>query len=193
MVNRCEKPKIVVPQEDFIVNDLFEDAEFFLQEAKKLRDKDAPTTRRYVRASIITSFAAVEAFLNARLFLLLDEGTELELVERAFIQEKRLELTEDGYFDMRGQKLWSPEEKIRFLYWRKNGVRIPKGNVAWESFVKAQRLRNELVHPKPGKGFLSKSTPAAAESCLKASMEMAKNLGWTEEILRLKRKTQASK
>jgi hypothetical protein len=189
-----EKPKMVVPQEDFIVNYLFEDAEFFRQEAKKLRDKDAPTTRRYVRASIITSLTALEAFLNARLFqLLLDEGTELELVERAFIQEKRLGLTEDGYFDMREQKLWSLEEKIRFLYWRKNGVRIPKGNVAWESFVKAQRLRNELVHPKPGKGSYSKLTVAAAESCLKASVEMAKTLGWSEEILRLKRKTQASK
>jgi hypothetical protein len=79
------------------------------------------------------------------------------------------------------------------LYWRKNGVRIPKGNVAWESFVKAQRLRNELVHPKPGKGSYSKLTVAAAESCLKASVEMAKTLGWSEEILRLKRKTQASK
>jgi hypothetical protein len=184
--------KIVNLLEAFVVNHLFEDSDFFLQEAKKLQEKNTRTTRRYVRASIITSLAAVEAFLNTALFRL-DEDAQLGLVERAFIQEKRLELTEDGYFDMRGQKFRSLEEKIRFLYWRKKGVRIPKGDAVWKSFVEAKRLRHELVHPKPGKGSYSKLTVAAAESCLKASMEMAKTLGWTEEILRLKRRTEASK
>lgn len=187
-----EKPKMVVPREEFIAHYLFEDAEFFLQEAMKLRDKDAPTTRRYLRASIITSLAAVEAFLNAGPFLLLEDGAELELVERAFVQEKGIELTKDGYFDMGGPKFRSLEEKIRFLYWRKKGVRISKGGVLWQSFVEAERLRNELVHSKPGRGSYSKLTPTAADSCLRASMEIAKALGWTEDILRLKRKIQVS-
>jgi hypothetical protein len=94
---------------------------------------------------------------------------------------------------MGGPKFHSLEEKIRFLYWRKNAVPISKGNVVWKSFVEAKRLRNELVHSKPGKGSYSKLTPTAAASCLKASIEMAKVLGWSEEILRLKGKIQVSK
>lgn len=169
--------KMVIPLEAFVVNHLFEDSEFFLQEAKKLQWKDQHTTRRYIRASIITAFAALEAFLNTMLYLV-DQADDLELVERAFVQEKRVELTEDGYFDIKGQKFSSIEEKIRFVHWRREGVRIPKGNAAWESFVEAKRLRDELVHPKPPVASYSRLTVLAAESCLKASLEMAQTLGW---------------
>ena len=93
--------KITIPPEAFVVNHVFEDSEFFMEEAKKFQGKDPHVTRRYVRASIITAFAALEAFLNTMLYLL-DEGADLDLSERAFIQEKRVELTEDGYFDMKG-------------------------------------------------------------------------------------------
>jgi len=81
--------KLVIPVETFIVNHLFEDAEFFLEQAKELREKDAHGARRYIRASIITGFAALEAFLNMTLYgYLIDEERELELVERAFAEEK---------------------------------------------------------------------------------------------------------
>jgi hypothetical protein len=110
--------KMRIPPEAFVVNHLFEDSEFFLEEAKKFQGKDPHVSRRYVRASIITAFAALEAFLNTMLYLL-DEGGDLDLTERAFIQERRVELTEDGYFDIKGQRFSSLEEKIRFMYWRK--------------------------------------------------------------------------
>jgi hypothetical protein len=42
--------KLVIPVETFIVNHLFEDAEFFLEQAKELREKDAHVARRYIRA-----------------------------------------------------------------------------------------------------------------------------------------------
>ncbi|MGO9269779.1 MAG: hypothetical protein ACLQOO_05910 [Terriglobia bacterium] len=175
--------KLVIKPEALVVNHLFEDSGFFLQEAKRLQGTDEHATRRYIRASIITAFAALEAILNTMLFLL-DQGAELELAERAFVQEKRVELTEDGYFDVRGQKFPSLEEKIRFLYWRIEGVRIPKGNVVWESFVEAKRLRDELVHPKPPKVSYSKLTVRAAESCLKASSEIAQTLGYNYRAFR---------
>ncbi|MGA3323464.1 MAG: hypothetical protein ABSF45_03250 [Terriglobia bacterium] len=169
--------KIRIPPEAFVVNHLFEDSEFFLEEAKKFQGEDPHVTRRYVRASIITAFAALEAFLNTMLYLL-DEGADLDLSERAFIQEKRVELTEDGYFDMKGQRYPSLEEKIRFMYWHREGIRLPKGNAAWQSFVDAKRLRDEIVHPKPPAVAYSKITVAAAESCFKASRKMAATLGW---------------
>jgi hypothetical protein len=170
--------KITIPPEAFVVNHLFEDSEFFLEEAKKLQGDDPHVARRYVRASIITAFAALEAFLNTMLYLL-DEGVDLDLSERAFIQEKRVELTEDGYFDMKGQRYSSLEEKIRFIYWhRGERIRLPKNNVAWQSFVNAKSLRDEIVHPKPPAVAYSKITVAAAESCFNASRKMAAVLGW---------------
>ncbi len=171
--------KIVIPPEAFVVNHLFEDSKFFLQEAERLQDQDSHTMRRYIRAPIITAFAAVEALLNHLLFML-GEADDLELVERAFIEEKRVELTEDGYFDIKGQKFSSLEEKIRFVYWRREGVRIPKGNVVWESFVEAKRLRDELVHPKPANVSYSKLTVSAADSCLTATSRIVQMLGWPE-------------
>jgi hypothetical protein len=170
--------KMVIPVEAFVVHHLFEDSEYFLQEAKKLEAKDPHVSRRYVRAAIITALTAVEAFVNTMLFLL-EEGTDLDLAETAFVQEKRLELTEDGYFGVRGHRFSSLEEKIRFLHWRREGVGIPKGDAAWRSFIEAKRLRDELVHPKPGKVSYDKLTASAAESCLKASIELANALGFT--------------
>jgi hypothetical protein len=172
--------KIVIPPEAFVVNHLFEDSKFFLEEAKKLQDQHPHTMRRYIRASIITAFAAVEALLNTMLFVL-EEDEDLELVERAFIQEKRVELTEDGYFDIKGQQFRSLEQKIAFLHWRLKGVRFPKGDVVWTAFGEATKLRNEIVHPKPSQVSYSKLTISAAESCLSATVKIAQKLGWTEQ------------
>ena len=49
--------KLVIPAETFIVNHLFTDAEFFLEQAKELREKDAHGARRYIRGVAQTLFA----------------------------------------------------------------------------------------------------------------------------------------
>jgi hypothetical protein len=171
--------KLVIPVETFIVNHLFEDAEFFLEQAKELREKDAYAARRYIRASIITGFAALEAFLNMMLYgYLIDEEHELELVERALVEEKKVELNKDGYFAMTGSKFHSMDDKLAFLHWKRERSRIPRGNAAWESYVTAKTFRDELVHPKPGKPTYSRLTVSAAETCLNACLHMAKVVGW---------------
>jgi len=169
--------KLRITPEARVIDHLFEDSEFFLQEAKKLQGQGQHVSRRFIRASIITAFAALEAYLNTMLFFL-DEADDLELVERAFIQEKRVELTEWGYFDLAGHRFQSLEEKIRFLYWKAQGLRIPKGDAVWQSFIEAKKLRDEIVHSKPGKVSYAKLTTSAADSCLKATSDMAKTLGW---------------
>ena len=170
--------KMVIRPEDLLVNHLFEDSKFFLQEAKKHDSKDQLKARTYIRASIITAFAALEALVNT-LLVLLDTTEDLELPERAFVQEKRVELAEDGYFKISKQGQYrSLEQKIRFLHWRSEGTPIAKGNAVWESFVEATKLRNKLVHPRPREVSYSTLTVAEAESCLIATQKAAKMLGW---------------
>lgn len=170
--------KMAMPPEESLVGRLFDDSRFFLDEAKRFEDHDEAKASRHIRASIITAFAALEALANVMLFVV-GEGDDLELVERAFVEEKRVELAKDGYFAISKQRhLHSVEEKIRFLNWRIKGVRIPKGNAVWKSFVAAERLRNEIVHPKPGQVPYSKLTVAAAESCLTATLKVGEMLGW---------------
>ena len=171
--------KFVMTPEAWVIDNLFEDSKFFLEEARKNQHADQDAMRRYIRASIITAFAAIEALLNTMLFMLEQDG-DLELVERAFVEEKHVELTKNGYFDLaRQHHFGSLEEKIRFLYWRREGARIPKGNVAWDSFVKAKRLRDEFVHPEPSNVSYSKISIPAADSCLRATLKIAQTLGWT--------------
>ena len=174
--------KLVLRPEDFQVNHLFEDSNCFLELAKEHEGKDPVTARRYVRAAIVTAFAALEAFVNTLLVTLVD-AWELELHESAFMQEKRVELTENGYFEIRGRHFRSLEEKIRFLYWRGQGSSIPNGSAAWKALHKATELRNQLVHPRPRQVPYSKLTAATAKACLMAAVKVAEMLGGQPFIL----------
>lgn len=162
------------------VNHLFEDSKFFLEQAKSQGGRDRRKWRRNIRTSIITAFAALEALVNT-LLCVLDEGNDLELAERAFVREKRVELAKDGYLELGEQQFRSLEQKIRFLHWRIKGTRLPKGNVVWKSLIVATRVRNNLVHPRPGPVSNSSLTVSVAESCLTATQEIAELLGWTEQ------------
>lgn len=174
--------KFVIHPEDFLVNHLFEDSKCFLELAKEHEGKDPVAARRYVRASIVTAFAALEALVNT-LLVILEEADDLELHERAFIQERRVELAESGYFEIRGQHFRSLEQKIRFLYWRIKGKSIPKGSAAWRALHDATELRNRLVHPRPRQVPYSTLTVATAKSCLIAAVKLAEMLGGRALIL----------
>lgn len=168
--------KIETAEDTLVIDDLFEDSKYFLEKARKHEDTNQPATRRYLRASVITSFAALEAYVNTMLFIL--EGfADLELHERAFAQEKRIELMDEGYFDIRGQQFRSLEQKIKFLHWRMEGTAIPKGNTTWKAFRNAVELRNRLVHPKPGQLADSKLTVVTVKACLIAVLKVSKMLG----------------
>ncbi len=166
--------KLSIPPESFIVNHLFDDSKLFLGEAKNFEGMDPAKARTYIRASVITAFAALEALVNTFLYLL-DEDPDLELHERAFVQEERVELAEEGYFEVKGQQFRSLEQKIRFLHWRGHGTPVPKD--VWKSFREATKFRNNLVHPKPGHVSYSALTTSAAKSCLIAVSKLAQMLG----------------
>jgi hypothetical protein len=174
--------KLVIRPEDFLVNHLFEDSKCFLELAKEHEGRDPVSACRYVRASIVTAFAALEAFVNT-LLVILEDAWELELHESAFMQEKRVELTEGGYFEICGQRFRSLEDKIRFLYWRGQGKSMPKGGAAWRALRNATELRNQLVHPRPRQVAYSKLTVATAEACFMAAVRLAEMLGGQPLVL----------
>ena len=62
--------KLSIPPEGFIINHLFDDSKLFLREAKNFEGTDPAKARTYIRASIITGFAALEALVNTFLYLL---------------------------------------------------------------------------------------------------------------------------
>jgi hypothetical protein len=168
--------KLKIRPEDFLVGHLFEDSKCFLELAKEHEGKDPVGARRYVRASIVTAYAALEALVNT-LLVILQDTWDLELHESAFMQEKRVELTEGGYFKICGHRFRSLEDKIRFLYWRGQGKSIPKGSAAWRALHNATELRNQLVHPRPRQVPYSKLTATTAKACLTAAVKLAEMLG----------------
>lgn len=168
--------KIETARDILVVDDLFKDSKFFLEKAREYEDRDRDTTMRYLRASVITAFAALEAHANAILFAL-GAFADLEFHERAFVEEKRIELADDGYFETRGQQYRSLEQKIKFLYWRMEGKSIPNGSSVWKAFRDATGIRNRLVHPKPGQLVDPTLTVASTKSCLIAVLRVSKMLG----------------
>ena len=103
--------------ENRMTEDLFEDANYFLKAARYYERKNQKRGRTYGRASIITAFAALESLVNFFCFWIAEHG-EVELHEEAFLREKKLELAEEGYFEMRPSRFSSLEQRIRFLHWR---------------------------------------------------------------------------
>jgi hypothetical protein len=168
--------KLEIRPEDWLVNHLFQDSSSFLELAKEYEGKDPVAARRYVRASIVTAYAALEALVNT-LLVILENDADLELHEKAFVREKRVELSDDGYFEIRGQQFRSLEQKIRFLYWRIKGKSISKGSAAWEALRDATELRNKLVHPRPRQVPYSKLTVATATSYFVATIRLGNTLG----------------
>jgi len=166
--------------EKYLVNHLFEDAKYFLETAKEYEKTNVLISRRYVRATVISAFAGLEALVNTFCQIMSEHG-DLELHERAFVQEQRIELSDEGYFEIRGQRFSSLDEKVRFLFWHFQGLSVSAEDTIWKAFVNAKKLRNNIVHPRPKEISYSAQTVTAARVCLMAVFKVAGLFGWREE------------
>lgn len=151
-----------------VPEDLLGDARYFLETARRLEREDTEKRITYVRASVIAGFAALEAWVNGLSFVVAEYDNELELHERAFLEEQRVELDNAGYFVIRGRRHPGLEEKIRFFHWRMKGVRIDSNDPVWAGLQAAKGLRDSIAHPKPGRISDEELTVAAADRALKA-------------------------
>lgn len=150
-----------------LVKELLDDAKYFLDLARNHKNRDDSRTRTYARAAIITAFAALESWINFLCWVTAEHG-DIQPHEEAFLREQRLELTGAGYFDIVGSRFHSLEEKIRFLHWHSRGAPIDTKGALWHVFLRAKRVRDSLVHPKPGQRFFSKDIAESAKACLVA-------------------------
>ncbi len=150
---------------NLLIEELLNDAKYFLQLARNHRNKDEVRARTYARAAIITTFAALESRINFHCWWIAEHG-DVQPHEEAFLREQRLELTRDGYFDIVGSRFYSLEDKIRFLHWHSKGEPIDTNGTLWKLFLNVKRVRDRLVHPKPEQASFSQHMVESAKGCL---------------------------
>ena len=164
--------------ERYLIHHLFQDAQYFLDVAKEQEELNVLMSRRYLRAAVISAYTALEAWVNT-VFEILARVGDLELHERAFVEERRIELSGQGYLELQGKRFHSLDDKLKFLHWRIHGVGISDEQAAWMAFLEAEKLRNKLVHPSEAKISYSAQTVVAAQTCAAAVFKVAEMLGWS--------------
>ena len=161
---------------DKFVKDLINDSKYFLDKAKEIIDKK--NKLRYIKAVITTIWSALEGWINcvSSDFVLLPE-TKLQLHEKAFLLEKKFELTKRGEFKITEQDQYnSIEDKILFLLKRFGNYEINKNSKLWNDFKITKKLRDALVHPKSERIETKNLTIKNAEISIDSVIEILKLL-----------------
>jgi hypothetical protein len=131
----------------------------FLNDSKKFlflakneeRQKNEKMQQMYSRAVIITSYCALEGFLNyIALSFSKTKSSDLSDFEKAFLLEKKIEINEKGRVILSNQdKYESTTKKLIFIFNKFGNYDIKKNNPKfWDDFKNCEKLRNALVHPK---------------------------------------------
>jgi hypothetical protein len=168
--------------EKYLVTHLFEDAKYFLERGKEYEQTNVLILRRYLRAAVISAFAGLEAFVNTLCEISAENWDgDWGLSERALVEGRRVEFADEGYFEIRGTRIYSLEEKLKFFHWRVHGLPISDNKVVWKAFLDAKKYRNKLVHPSQGKISYSGHTVRAATACVIAVFKVAAMIGWPKE------------
>lgn len=161
---------------DKFVKDLINDSKYFLDQAKESNEEKMKL--RYIRAVITTIWSALEGWINcvSSDFVLLPEK-KLQLHEKAFLSEKKFELTKKGEFKITKRDQYNTiEDKILFLLKRFGNYEINKNSKLWNNFKITKKLRNGLVHPKLGKIETKNLTIKNAEIAINSVIDMLKLL-----------------
>lgn len=139
-----------------MIKKLFDYIEILLDYSKKnikeMEEDNNPDEPLCVSA-IINSWIAVEAFIN-HIISIAGYASKLAPHEKAFLDEKYLEINEDGiFFDRR--RYFPTTTKILFLlnkFSRVDQKKFKKSRL-WGSIKRAEKIRNGLVHPKDDTDF----------------------------------------
>jgi hypothetical protein len=130
-----------------VVFELFEDSNYFMNEAKKC-DQDSSSQQRFVRASILSAWAGFEGWINKTCFDLAKTLKNLTVHDRGFLLEKKVEL-KNGLFNLSNSDNYETiEHKIEFLVINIAHGRLDKKNRYWKNFKAVKGIRDSIVHPK---------------------------------------------
>jgi len=160
-----------------LVKTFVDDSKFFLKEAKS-HSNNYPLSLRFIKATIICSWCALEGWLNCITY---GFGTSLsnrqiELHEKAFLLEKKLKFNNGVWEIDKVDNFQKTENKILFLLKRFGPHDIEKGGKLWFNFKKIEKIRNGLVHAKTGKLDIRDLTINNAELAIKTIIEIMKIL-----------------
>lgn len=133
----------------------------FVSFAEKLHDQAVSAESRaaampYVIGSILTSWIAVESFVNNMMqdYAVLPAGM-FSIHERGFLQEKQVQFIRAGkdagcFSISESPEFKRVEDKILFLIAKVGRGNVDKGAHLWQQFEKVKKKRNALVHYRKG-------------------------------------------
>lgn len=119
---------------------------------------------RYVRASVIAAFSALEAHLNQAAF---GHATAHENVLDAFVvdvlRERETVVDNDGLVSQRTRRM-ALTARLSFLTAFLSGHTFDRNTRLWQDLLKIIKLRDGYVHPKPP--FSRRYVPAQAKDVI---------------------------
>ena len=159
------------------IKTFIKDSRYFLKEAKN-NSSSNELRLRFIKASIIASWSTLEGWLNCISYQF---GTflsrrQIELHEKAFLLEKKLELRNGKWKISNSDDFQRVEDKILFLLNRFGPHEFDKTSKLWSDFQKIKRIRNGLVHPKTGKLEIKDLTLKNAELAIETVITTLKML-----------------
>lgn len=130
---------------DSFASILLEEAKRFLERANEASDDEAATA--YLNASLVLAFCGLEAHVNA----VSDEMAmqkSLSAHEKSILLEKEVRLDNGQYKLKNDLKMHRLEDRILFLFARFTKAPLDKNAPWWAKLKNAQKLRNNISHPK---------------------------------------------
>lgn len=122
------------------------DADYFLERAIESKDNDE-LSKRYFRASIFSSFGAIEAYINF-IGITLELAKSLQPYEIALLTDKRFEFNAKEFVLTEKSDFRRLEDKLKFII-HKFLPNFDYGNEkCWSSLKIYKTIRDELTHPR---------------------------------------------
>jgi hypothetical protein len=146
---------------DLFANQLLEEAKRFLEKASEASDATAQAA--HLHASVLLSFCALEAHVNA----IADEfsrRSDLSAHERGILLEREVKLEEGEFTVTTMLRMTRLEDRIEFLHTKFSGKKIDRSSDGWRGQLStAINLRNRLTHVR--------DVPAIGENDVKRAVE----------------------
>lgn len=122
------------------------DADYFFNQALAIKDDEAKA-KRFFRASILSCFSALEAYINF-IGLAFERGKVFKPFEIALLTDKKFEFNGKQFELTEKTEFKKLDDKMKFII----NKFLPSFNFekekCWSSFKEFKKLRDELTHPK---------------------------------------------
>jgi HEPN domain-containing protein len=135
-----------MPPIDEFANQLLEEAKRFFEKAEKSGDAEAEAA--HLHASLMLSFCALEAYVNA-ISEEFSRRSDLSVHELGLLLEQDVKLDDGAFQLLPSLKITRLEDRIDFIYRRFAGNPVDRSPTSWHGrLIAATKQRNQLTHAK---------------------------------------------